>query len=92
MLEAIHTAKKNQQLTLITDGNPSYPAGIHFINSLYEERKPISHHKVVGLQNLDDESETYRPFKQIVERLKRTYKYHVRPLLMVLIKSTVLKH
>ena len=79
MLEAIRTAKKNQQLTLITDGNPSYPAGIHFINSLDEEQKSISHHKVVGLQNLDDESETYRPFKQIVERLNRTYKYHVRP-------------
>jgi transposase InsO family protein len=34
---------------------------------------------VIGLQNLDAESEEYRSFKQLVERLNRTYKYHVRP-------------
>lgn len=79
MSEAIRTAKKNQQITLVTDGNPSYPAGIHFINSLNDKQKDIAHHKVLGLQNLDEESETYRPFKQIIERLNRTYKYHVRP-------------
>ena len=34
--------------------------------------------KVIGLQNLDQESEDYRAYKQMVERLNRTYKYHVQ--------------
>ena len=34
---------------------------------------------VIGLRNLDSESEEYRPFKQLVERLNRTYKFHTRP-------------
>lgn len=79
MYEAIRTAPQDQQITLITDGNPSYPAGIHFINSNSVDRPNIQHHKVIGLQNLDKESEEFRPFKQLIERLNRTYKYHVKP-------------
>lgn len=79
MLEAIRTAKADQKITLITDGNPSYPAGIHFINSHHSNNPDIQHRKVIGLQNLDQESEEFRPFKQLIERLNRTYKHHVRP-------------
>jgi transposase-like protein len=80
MMEAKRTVKENEKVTFITDGNPSYPAGIHFINALSDNDKSnITHHKVIGLQNLDSESEQYRPFKQIIERLNRTYKQHVRP-------------
>lgn len=32
MQEAIRTASPGEEITLVTDGNPSYPAGIHFIN------------------------------------------------------------
>ena len=78
MLEAIRTAKKDQKITLITDGNPSYPAGLHFINNEHEIYKnkinKIKHIKVIGLQNLDKDSEDNRKFKQIIERLNRTYK------------------
>ncbi|MBI4743379.1 MAG: DDE-type integrase/transposase/recombinase [Actinobacteria bacterium] len=79
MNEAISTADKEQDIIFITDGNPSYPAGIHFINSLLDSNPSIQHHKVIGLQNLDKESEEFRPFKQLIERLNRTYKYHVKP-------------
>lgn len=79
MQEAIRTAQPDQQITIITDGNPSYPAGIHFINSISADRPNIQHHKVIGLQNLDKESEDFRPFKQLIERLNRTYKHHVKP-------------
>jgi len=79
MKEAIRTAQPHQQITLITDGNPSYPAGIHFINSQSTNTLHIQHRKVIGLQNLDEESEEFRPFKQLIERLIRTYKHHVRP-------------
>ena len=79
MLEALRTAKPDQKLTFITDGNPSYAAATHFINALSNPSAPISHRKVIGLQNLDNESAEYRLYKQIIERLNRTYKFHVRP-------------
>lgn len=76
MREATRTALPEQKITLVTDGNPSYPAGIHFIN---QSHLPIlTHKKVIGLQNLDSESEEFRPFKQLIERLIRTYKFHTR--------------
>ena len=76
MNEAIRTASPGQEITLVTDGNPSYPAGIHFINQSYEPN--LTHKKVIGLQNLDSESEEFRPFKELIERLNRTYKFHTR--------------
>ena len=30
------------------------------------------------MQNLDSESEEFRPFKELIERLNRTYKFHTR--------------
>jgi len=39
---------------------------------LFPEAKP-------KVSNLDNESEQFRPFKQIIKRLNRTYKYHVKP-------------
>lgn len=79
MNEAIRTATDDQEVTLVSDGNPSYPAGIHFINAQTDNSTTIRHKKVIGLQNLDTESEEFRPFKQLIERLNRTFKYHVRP-------------
>lgn len=79
MKEALRTADPHQQITFVTDGNPSYPAGIHFINAQLSNTADIQHRKVIGLQNLDKESEEFRPFKQLIERLMRTYKHHVRP-------------
>ena len=77
MNEAIRTADPGQKTILVTDGNPSYPAGIHYLNEGRDES--LVHKKVIGLQNLDSESEAYRPFKQIIERLNRTFKHHVGP-------------
>ncbi len=78
MIEAMRTKKLGQTLQFISDGNPSYLAGIHYINSLNKDSSEdkIQYHKVVGLQNLDEESATYRVYKQIIERLNRTYNYH----------------
>lgn len=77
MKEAVRTAEAGQTVILVTDGNPSYPAGIHFLNA--QRGRNLAHRKVIGLQNLDSESEAYRPYKQLIERLNRTFKYHVRP-------------
>jgi len=66
-----------QFIELIGDGNPSYDAAVHAFNRDTTET-PLKRIKVIGLQNEDAESEHYREFKQIVERLNRTYKFHTR--------------
>jgi putative transposase len=76
MSEAKRTAKPDQNITFITDGNPSYPAALQYLNSI--DCNKSEHHKVIGLQNLDSESELYRALKQLVERLNRTYKSHIK--------------
>jgi putative transposase len=77
MSEAIRTADKDQQLTFITDGNPSYVDGLHYLNGIRTNK--IKHVRVIGLENLDQDSLEYRAYKQIIERLNRTFKQHVRP-------------
>jgi putative transposase len=43
------------------------------------DNSKLNKRTVIGLKNLDTESREYRSFKQLVERLNRTYKYHTRP-------------
>ncbi len=65
---------------LITDGNPSYDAAVMAYNDLItNDSNKLQKRTVIGLKNLDPESREYRSFKQLVERLNRTYKYHTRP-------------
>ncbi len=65
---------------LITDGNPSYDAAVMAYNDLItNDSNKLKKRTVIGLKNLDPESREYRSFKQLVERLNRTYKYHTRP-------------
>jgi len=78
MNEAIRTADPDQKLTLITDGNPSYVAGLMFLNEQRDADHQIALKQVIGLQNLDEVSAEFRPFKQLIERLNRTFKFHVR--------------
>lgn len=60
-----------KDMTLITDGNPIYNAAQLFykINDIDFTLK-----QVIGVKNKDEESKEYRPYKQIEERLNRTYK------------------
>ena len=58
-------------MTLITDGNPIYNAAQLFFE-LYNIKFDL--HQVIGVKNEDEESAKYRPYKQIEERLNRTYK------------------
>lgn len=65
---------------LVTDGNPSYDAAVMAYNDLIKNKdSKLTKRTVIGLKNLDDQSKEYRSFKQLVERLNRTYKYHTRP-------------
>lgn len=64
-----------ENLLLVTDANPIYNAAQIFleINGIKFDLQ-----QVVGVSNKDEISKKYRPYKQIEERLNRTYKenYH----------------
>jgi hypothetical protein len=52
---------------------------VHSLNAQRSPQQPaFTLHQVLGLDNLDAVSQHYRPFKQLIERLNCTYKYHVR--------------
>jgi transposase-like protein len=68
-----------QSFTFVSDGNPSYDNAVMAYNAKTESKEVITKHKVVGLQNVNEESRDFRVFKQLVERLNRTYKFHTRP-------------
>jgi len=78
----------SQSFCLVTDGNPAYGSAVvaynttarqHAQNPLNPPDDAIQKRTVIGLQNNDPESEEYRTFKQLIERLNRTYKFHTRP-------------
>jgi transposase-like protein len=72
--------EKQSYPDLVTDGNPSYDAAVMAYNhQIQNESGKLAKRTVIGLKNLDEESSEYRRFKQLVERLNRTYKYHTRP-------------
>jgi transposase-like protein len=73
------TPKTKGEWEVVTDGNPSYDSALLAYNSLVDKEAEIRKHTVIGLRNLDPESREYRKFKQTVERLNRTYKFHTRP-------------
>lgn len=64
-------------IDFIADGNPSYDAAVLSFNAKHAN-KSIKRFTVIGLSNDDPESKQYRPLKQIIERLNRTYKFHTR--------------
>lgn len=58
-------------LNFVVDGNPSYILAQHFFA---QKGIHFDINQVIGLTNNDAVSETFRPLKQIVERLNRTFK------------------
>lgn len=70
---------QDNTFTFVVDGNPSYDNAIMAYNTQTPGKNTISKRTVIGLQNVNEESREYRMFKQLVERLNRTYKFHTRP-------------
>ena len=60
-----------EDLTFVVDGNPIYILAQHYFA---QHDIHFDVHKVIGLTNDDPVSAEYRPLKQIVERLNRTFK------------------
>ena len=65
-----------QNLNLITDGNPIYLLAQQWF-AQYGIYFDIT--QVIGLTNDDDVSKEFRPLKQIIERLNRTFKGNYKP-------------
>ena len=71
-------------LVLVSDGNGSYDAAVNAINTdaegmpLAHDRRKVERRTVIGLKNDDEQSRQFRAFKQLIERVNRTYRYHTR--------------
>ena len=64
-----------KDLTFVVDGNPIYLLAQHFF-AQHDIQFDIK--QVIGLTNEDPVSTEYRPLKQIIERLNRTFKGNYR--------------
>lgn len=64
-----------ENLTFVVDGNPIYLLAQHFFA---QHDIPFHIKQVIGLTNEDEVSREYRPLKQIIERLNRTFKGNYR--------------
>ncbi|QOY34316.1 IS6 family transposase [Anaerobacillus isosaccharinicus] len=64
-----------ENLTFVVDGNPIYLLAQHFYA---QHQIPFEVIQVIGLTNEDEVSKEYRPLKQIIERLNRTFKGNYR--------------
>lgn len=65
-----------EKLNLIVDGNPIYLLAQHFFADFGINFDITS---VIGLTNSDPVSKEFRPLKQIIERLNRTFKGNYKP-------------
>ena len=71
--------KLPEKFKFIADGYSAYPlAAMEFFNKLGANFK-FDITQVIGLTNDDEVSKEYRPYKQMIERLNRTYKSSYRP-------------
>lgn len=64
-----------KDLTFVVDGNPIYILAQHYFA---QHGINFDVYRVIGLTNDDPVSEEYRPLKQIIERLNRTFKGNYR--------------
>ncbi|MFD2658450.1 transposase, partial [Gracilibacillus thailandensis] len=68
--------KLPDNLNFVVDGNPIYILAQHYF-AQHDIHFDIT--RVIGLTNEDPVSKEYRPLKQIIERLNRTFKGNYRP-------------
>ena len=74
-----HLKKLPERFRFIADGYSAYPlAAQQFFHQFGDDFK-FDITQVIGLTNDDEVSKEFRPFKQMIERLNRTYKASYRP-------------
>ena len=70
-----HHNKLPENFNIVVDGNPIYKLAQHFFNQ-HDHYFDVS--QAIGLTNEDEVSTKFRPLKQAIERLNRTYKGNYR--------------
>jgi transposase-like protein len=74
-----HLKKLPENFRFIADGYSAYPlAAQQFLREFGDSFK-FDITQVIGLTNADEVSKEFRPYKQMIERLNRTYKASYRP-------------
>lgn len=74
-----HLKELPKDFRFIADGYSAYPLAAQQFFHEYGEAFRFDITQVIGLTNDDAVSKEFRPFKQMIERLNRTYKASYRP-------------
>jgi transposase-like protein len=74
-----HLKELPEGFKFIADGYSAYPLAAQQFFRQFGEKFRFEVTRVIGLTNDDAVSTEYRPFKQMIERLNRTYKASYRP-------------
>lgn len=74
-----HLKELPKGFRFIADGYSAYPLAAQQFLIRYGEKFRFNITQVIGLANGDAVSKEFRPYKQMVERLNRTYKASYRP-------------
>ena len=71
--------KLPENFKFIADGYSAYPLAAQQFFHKFGKKFKFDITQVIGLTNDDEISTRYRPYKQMIERLNRTYKESYRP-------------
>ncbi len=74
-----HLKQLPEHFRFIADGYSAYPLAAQQFLRKYGEKFKFNITQVIGLTNDDEVSKEFRPYKQMIERLNRTYKASYRP-------------
>ena len=74
-----HLKQLPESFRFIADGYSAYPLAAQQFFHQFGDKFKFDITQVIGLQNDDAVSKEFRPYKQMVERLNRTYKASYRP-------------
>ena len=74
-----HLKELPKSFRFIADGYSAYPLAAQQFFVQFKEKFKFNITQVIGLTNDDEVSKEFRPYKQMIERLNRTYKASYRP-------------
>ena len=74
-----HLKDLPEKFRFIADGYSAYPLAAQQFFREYGDKLKFNITQVIGLTNDDEVSKEFRPYKQLIERLNRTYKASYRP-------------
>lgn len=74
-----HFKKLPKNFRFIADGYSAYPLAAMEFAKKFKDTFNFNIIQVIGLTNDDEVSKDFRPYKQMIERLNRTYKASYRP-------------